>query len=146
MPPGQYNSLLKNNIAKTYRKTELITKTKIDKETSNLSKPLKLDKKMECYAERHTFITSKNHKENFKQKTKCRLISLAKRETGRVSKKYLEQIIRDVNNITKFSQWRNTFPAIKWFQNISNKYNYSFIKFDTSEFYFLISKELLKKI
>ena len=57
MPPDQYNSLLKNNITKIYRKTELITKTRIDKETRKLSKPLKLDNKMECYVERHVFIS-----------------------------------------------------------------------------------------
>ena len=50
MSPDQYNSLFKNNITKTYTKTELITKTRIDKETSKLSKPLKLNNKMKCYA------------------------------------------------------------------------------------------------
>ena len=57
MPPDHYNSLYKNSITKTYIKTELITKTTIDKETRQLSKPLKLDIKMECYAERHAFIS-----------------------------------------------------------------------------------------
>ena len=104
MPPDQYNSLLKNSIAKTYRKNKLITKTRTDKDTRKLSKPLKLDNKIECYNERHNFITLKDHTENFKQKIKCRLINRAKGETGQVSKKYPEQIIRDVNNITKFSQ------------------------------------------
>ena len=48
MLPYQYNSLLKKNITKTYRKTELITKTRIDKEPRKLSKPLKLDNTMKC--------------------------------------------------------------------------------------------------
>ena len=102
MSPDQYNSLLKNIITKTYRKTELITKTWIDKETRKLSKPLKLDNKMECYAERHAFITLKDHKENFKQITKCRLINTAKG----VSRMYLARIIKDVKNIIKFNQWK----------------------------------------
>ena len=102
MSPDQYNSLLKNIITKTYRKTELITKTWTDKETRKLSKPLKLDNKMECYAERHAFITLKDHKENFKQITKCRLINTAKG----VSRMYLAQIIKDANNIIKFNQWK----------------------------------------
>ena len=102
MSPDQYNSLLKNIITKTYRKTELITKIWTDKETRKLSKPLKLDNKMECYAERHAFITLKDHKENFKQITKCRLINTAKG----VSRMYLARIIKDVNNIIKFNQWK----------------------------------------
>ena len=65
MSPGQYNSLLINIITKTYRKTELTTKTRINKETTRLAKPLKLTNKMECYAKRHVFITLKDRKENF---------------------------------------------------------------------------------
>ena len=57
MRPDHYNSLYKNSITKTYIKTELITKTTIDKETRQLSKPLKLEIKMECNAERHAFIS-----------------------------------------------------------------------------------------
>ena len=69
IPPDQYNSLLKNSITKTYRKTEVI-KTSIDRETGKLSKTLKLKYKMKSYAERHVFVTLKNHKEDFKQNTK----------------------------------------------------------------------------
>lgn len=59
--PDQYNYLLKNKIIKTCRKTELITKTRNDKETRKLSKPLKLENKMDCYAERLAFTTLKDH-------------------------------------------------------------------------------------
>ena len=62
-----------------------LNKTRIDKKTRKLSKHLKLDNKMECYAERHAFITLKDHKEKFKQNTKCRLINPAKGDRGRVS-------------------------------------------------------------
>ena len=36
MSPDQCNNLLKNNITKTYRKEELINKTRINKETIKL--------------------------------------------------------------------------------------------------------------
>ena len=38
-----------------------------------------------------------------------------------------------------------TFTVIKWFQNITNKNNSRFIKFDISEVYPSISEELLEK-
>ena len=60
--PDQYNSLLKNNVTKAYRKTELITKTRVDKETRKLSKPLKVYNKIESYIERYTFITLKRNR------------------------------------------------------------------------------------
>ena len=52
---------LKKSITKTNRKTELITKTRIDKELRKLPKTLKLDNKMKCYVEGHAFITLKDH-------------------------------------------------------------------------------------
>ena len=58
---------------------------------------------------------------------------------------YLARIIRDVNDITKKSQWRNTYTVINWFQNITNKNNCRFIRSDMSEFYATISGELLEK-
>ena len=60
--PDQYNSLLKNNITKACMKTELITKTRIDKETRKFSKPLKVYNKIESYIERYTFIILKRNR------------------------------------------------------------------------------------
>ena len=91
MSTDQFNYSLGNNITKTYRETELI-KTRIDKVTRNLSKPLKADNKIESYNEHHVF---KDHKEDFKQNSKCRLINPAIGEIGRVSKMYLAWTIRD---------------------------------------------------
>ena len=106
---------------------------------------MKLDNKIECQTEPHAFITLRDYNENFKQNAKCRLINPAKREIGQVSKFYLARIIKDINNIKKFNQWRKTFTVIKWFQNITNKNDCRFIIFDISEFYPSISEELLKK-
>ena len=90
---------------------------------------------MECYK-------IKYHKGNFKQNTKCRLSK--KRYRTSQENVYCTDY-RDVNNITKFNQWRNTSTVIKWFQNITNKNNCRFIKFDISEFYPSISEEVLEK-
>lgn len=78
MPPDHYNTLPTYNITKTYIKT----KTRFHRETRKLSKLLKLDNKVECYAEVHAFIALQNNKENFKQNIKCKLINLAKGEIG----------------------------------------------------------------
>ena len=43
---------------------------------------------MECYSDNHTYITLKDHKENFRNNVKCRLINLSKSEVGLVSKCY----------------------------------------------------------
>ena len=51
---------------------------------------------MECCSKQHEYITLKDHKENFRHNTKCRLINPSKSEVGRISKKYLNDIIADV--------------------------------------------------
>ena len=46
---------------------------------------------------------------------------------------------------TKLHQWRNTDIVIKWFKNIENKVETSFIIFDTESFYLSVSPELFNK-
>ena len=90
-------------------------------------------------------ITVKDHKENFRNNIKCRLINPSKSEVGLVSKCYLSNIIADVSKKTKANQSRNTSTVIDWFKNLADKQKQKFIKFDIAEFYPSISEDLLKK-
>ena len=66
----------------------------MDRKTKSFEKTLKIEDRMECYSsDQHAYITLKDHKENFRNNTKCRLINLSKSEVGRVSNKYLNDII-----------------------------------------------------
>ena len=58
-------------------------------------------------------------------------------------KKCLDKINKVILSKTNLHQWRNTSEVISWFKNITNKYNYKFIKLDIIEFY--PSESLLKK-
>ena len=60
------------------------------------------------------YITLKDHKENFRNNTKCRLINPSKSEVGLVSKSYLSNIIASISKKTKVNQWRNTSTVINW--------------------------------
>ena len=55
-------------------------KHKFNKETKKISKSLDRSKKMERYASRPAFITTKDHEPNFRNNIKCRLINPAKNE------------------------------------------------------------------
>ena len=46
---------------------------------------------------------------------------------------------------TKLTQWRNNKEVIQWFNNLPEKNNLRWLKFDVEAFYPSISKELLKK-
>ena len=100
---------------------------------------------MECYSDNPAYITLKDHKENFRNNTKCRLINPSKSEVGLVSKSYLGNIIASISKKTKVNQWRNTSTVIDWFKNLTDKQKRKFIKFDIAEFYPSISEDLLNK-
>ena len=100
---------------------------------------------MQCYSDQSAFTTLRDHKANFKNNTKCRLINPSKSEVGLVSKHYLSSIINTVAEKKGVSQWRNTSTVIKWFENLQNKQKRRFIKFDIAEFYPSIAENLLER-
>ena len=100
---------------------------------------------MECYSDQNAFITLKDHKDNFNENTKCRLIDPSKSEVGLVSKHYLNSIISIVAEKSGVNQWRNTAIVIDLFKNLPNKSKRRFIKFDTADFYPSITKDLFEK-
>ena len=61
-------------------------------EEKSIAKQLKLDSKIEQFANKKSYITLKDHNDNFLNCPKCRLINPAKSEIGIVSKHYLEKI------------------------------------------------------
>ena len=91
------------------------------------------------------FITLKDHKANFLNNPKTRLLNPAKNELGRISKAILDKINLNLRNATKVNQWKNTNDVISWFKSIKNKKNCKFISFDIKDFYPTITKELLSK-
>ena len=124
-----------DNVIQTYQKTCYQTKKKIDREAKKFAKSLGLDERMECYSDQSAFITLKDHKANFKNNTKCRLINPSKSEIGLFSKHYLSSIITVVTEKSDVNQWKNTSTAVKWFENLQNKQKRRFIKFDIADFY-----------
>ena len=141
----KYKKLLQDNITKSYKKANTNSIRSINKEAKTIAEDLKLDDRIEQFSEREAFITLKDHKENFQNNTKCRLINPAKSEIGIISKHYIETINNTIREKTQVNQWRNTKLVIEWFKAIKNKSKCSFIKFDIVDFYPSISEELLSK-
>ena len=106
---------------------------------------MKLDDRIGQFADKMAYITIKDHKDNFLNNTKCRLINPAKSEIGIISKTYLEKINDNIQQRTKLNQWKNTSSVISWFKDIASKENSKFIKFDIVDFYPSITEQLLTK-
>ena len=89
------------------------------------------------------FVKPKDQKDNFHSNPTCHLINPSKNELGRLSKQLVEKIKSDIIEKLQFNQWRYTDAVLKWFNNITEKSNCSFIQFDIEEFYLSITKNIL---
>ena len=129
-----YNKLLIDNITKSYIKTNTAAINTINKEAICIVERLHLDDRVEQFNQRESFVTLKDHKENFQNNPKCRLLNHAKSEIGIISKHYIEKINSNIRKATNMNQWQNTQAVITWFKSIGNKRSSSFIKFDIVDF------------
>ena len=92
---------------------------------------------------KQAFISLKDHKENFLNNPKCRLINPAKSDLGFVSKTILDRINNSIRSKANVNQWRNTQSVVEWFSNIKEKSSCSFLVFDIVDYYPSISESLL---
>ena len=90
-----------------------------------------------------TIIPHKNHKKNFLDKKRARLINPTKTELGLISKDLIQRITSRL--LSGPNLWKNSMDAIDWFKNIRDKKRSTFVQFDIIEFYPSITKELLLK-
>ena len=144
MDKGQYEKMLRENITKTYRKADDKTEENINHELKHITNKLEVPDRVEKMAQRQAFISLKDHKENFQNNPKCRLINPAKNNLGLVSKQILDRINNNIRSKTKLNQWKNTKSVVDWFSSIGEKHKHSFLVFDIVDFYPSISEDLLR--
>ena len=97
----EYKDLLKKNVEKEYKKEKVVNVQKINKAHKKIAKNLNIQDRVFKTMNRECFISLKDHKENFKNNPKCRLLNPTKCELGKVSKQILTQkikIIREKKN------------------------------------------------
>ena len=83
---------MRNAITTSYKKANNIIRTKINKEGIKFAKQANILDKIEINGTGNSFITLKDHKENFTNHPTTRLINPSKNEIGRISKHILDQI------------------------------------------------------
>ena len=143
LDPEQYDKLLLENITKEYKKTNKEELRKVNLEACKIATKINLQDKMECIPNNKAFITLKDHKDNFINNPKCRLINPAKTEMGRVSSIELKEINKELRSKLNIQQWQNTADALEWFNKIENNKNKKFFQLDIVEFYPSITEKLL---
>ena len=88
----QYNQLKHSAVTSTYKKANINIKEKVDKSGKKYAKNAGILDRMQVNGTNNCFITLKDHKENFLNNPKTRLINPAKNEVGRISKIILDKI------------------------------------------------------
>ena len=71
MPTSKPNTLLKENVTKTYKKAPEKLQKSINLEAKSIATKLKFSEQIEKLAEAPANITLKDHKENFPSKSSC---------------------------------------------------------------------------
>ena len=141
----EYKKLTTAAVTSTYKKVPDKISDKINTEGKRIMENKTALNRMFINGKNNCFITLKDHKANFLNNLKTRLLNPAKNELGRISKAILDKINLNLRNATKVNQWKNTNDVISWFKSIKNKQNCKFISFDIKDFYPTITKELLSK-
>ena len=140
-----YNKLLLDNVTSKYKKSSQETIDDVNTEARNIAARLGIEDRVECLAEKTAFITLKDHKPDFQNNPKCRLINPAKSQIGRISKQILDPINRAIRDKLGLNQWKSTQHVLDWFNKIEQKNEKKFMQFDICEFYPSITEELLNK-
>ena len=145
MKKEDYDELLMKDINKDYKKASSEVEDKINKDAKKVAKKLEVADRVFKMEKKEAVVTIKDHKPNYRNNTKTRLINPTKSYLGKVSKIKLASIIHKVKMRTKLSQWKNTSSVIHWFKGLSNKHRLKFIQFDINSYYPKITEDLLTR-
>ena len=145
MEGAKYNELVEREVQKEYKKVTPNEEKKVENGQKKIVLNLELEDRVFATTKRQPFATLKDHKENFPNNPKVRLINPSKPEIGRVAKQLLEKINKVIRNKSGLQQWKNTTSVVNWFKLIQRKKSQKFIKFDVANFYPSIHDKLLKE-
>ena len=129
----QYKKHLRDNVSKTYKKSNRNKVNNINYEAKTLCEKLNIDDRLQQMQETEAFITVKDHK-GFPHTLSFRLINPSKSDIGKISKSILDKINKAIVSTTSVNQWKNTSDVVKWFKNIPEKRVSSFVNFDVENF------------
>ena len=82
MTTDECNKLMNQSSSKTYTKPDKSSLNRINKEAKEIAKDLKLRELIGQHSQSQSFITLKDHKDNFQNYLKCKLTNSLKKEIG----------------------------------------------------------------
>ena len=137
--------MINNAITSKYKKASNNIKKQINIDGKQILRNREVLSRLEINGENNSFITLKDHKENFNNNPSIRLKNPAKKELGHISKAILDTTNKNIPEAMGLNQWENTDTVIEWQYSIRSKHLCKFIVFDIKEIYPYITENLLKK-
>ena len=145
MPTKDYKQTRSQVITSEYKKTNYKEVNNTNKNAAKITQELGIADRVDEYTEPPPFLTIKDHKDSFPDTKSYRLINPAKSNLGKVSKNFLQKIVKKIRKTTNSKLWTNTTEVLQWFKSIENKDKATFIKFDICNYYPSITKKLFEK-
>ena len=137
--------MVKKEVTKEYKKETARNVIKINNAHKNIVRKLDISDRVFRTVERDSFITLKDHKSDFVNNPKSRLLVPTKPEVGKISHIVLKKVVKIVREKTKLNQWENIYKYIDWYNTIPDKSNMNFNISNIVNFYPSISQDLLIK-
>ena len=116
----------------------------VTREDKRIAEDLGIAERVPITSKREAFSSLKDHKDDFQNNPKGRILNPCKPELGKVSKQLLDPINVKLRKMTGLMQWKNSLSVIQWFSKLEDKQSYSFIEYDICDFYASISEQLLE--
>ena len=113
--------MLSDSMTTTYKKASDNIRNKINRDGKKLMEEKGILNRMLTNGKNECSFTLKDHKTNFKNNPKVRVINPAKNEIGRISKNILDKINHQLRNSLRINQWKDTSQVIEWFLKIPDK-------------------------
>lgn len=133
---------MRENVTAHYGKTDRTTEININLEAKDITEDLDISDRVEPIANKNAYITIKDHKDNFPNNVKCRLINPAKSNVGKISQQILQNINSEIRVELGLQQWRSTTDTLNWFKNLKYKTRLKFLQLDIVDFYPSITEDL----
>ena len=138
----EYRRMVHSEVTQLYKKSGPNRLPDIDKEASVLTRKLEVDDRVDVFSRQEPFLSIKDHKPSFPARVTSRLINPSKSQICKISKILLDRINGQIRTKLGLKHWTSTKNVIDWFNQIPNKHELCFIKFDIISFYPDISPAL----
>ena len=121
----EYLNLQQNSITSKYKKTDKNTAIHVNKEGIKHAKEAGIIDRIGFNGTGNSFITLKDHKENFLNRPTTTLLNPAKNEIGRIRKYILQNINTTLYKKIQVKEWKNTESIINWLKNKKYRKRYN---------------------